>query len=176
LEDLVEVLKTKSRVVQFSAESGIDVDYLTVLRRRARGYLPNPVYFRDIPGLDSAVIAALAEGGVKHTRHYFLHGMTPADRSELAARTGLQGTDLVDLAGLTDLARVGYFGPVFIRLVFDVGVHSVRDLIECDPEHLLEQLHQVKTEQGLSTPLPDLKDLTRCIESARMLPLVYEAD
>jgi hypothetical protein len=74
LQDVVAALKTKPRLTQFAEKSGLALAYLNILRRKAKSYIPNPVYFRDIPGLDAGHVASLIAAGIKHTRHFFQHG------------------------------------------------------------------------------------------------------
>ncbi len=174
LQDLIDAFKTKKRLEALSVETQINLDYLKILRREAMSYVPNPVYFRDIPGLDSDLVASLEEIGIKHTQHFFAQGKTHAERIELSSKTGRSLEDLQMVAGMTDLARVGFMGPVFVRLVYDAGVHDSRTLAESDPEILLDDLHRVNEAQDLTTPMPALKDLIYCIHNAGMLPQVFQ--
>ena len=43
LEDVLTALKTRKKTEVFSRESGIDIEYLNLLRREANSDLPNPV-------------------------------------------------------------------------------------------------------------------------------------
>ena len=43
LKELVDRLKTKSKIEQFSNETGLPIEYLIVLNREAKSYLPNPI-------------------------------------------------------------------------------------------------------------------------------------
>ncbi len=176
LQDVVAALKTKPRLTQFAEKSGLAPAYLNILRRKAKSYIPNPVYFRDIPGLDAGHVASLIAAGIKHTRHFFQQGMTPAGRSSIAEQTGMDRAPLEMFAGMTDLARVGYLGPVFIRLLVDAGVRHLDALIHSDVDDLLDRLEKTKAEQGLKTPLPGRSDMLRCMETARRLPRVFEGD
>ncbi len=171
---LIHALKTKKRLQAFAEATHLDMEYLTILRREAMSLCPNPVYFRDIPGLPLEVVSRLAEVGIKHTKHFFVKGQTAADRAALAAETGLAESDMDQLAGMTDLARVGYMGPVFVRLVYDAGVHNAQALAACDPSDLLEALHALTDDRHLTTPMPILKDMVRCIENAKNLPPVMQ--
>lgn len=47
LSDLLETLKTKQKIDRFSKETGLTVEYLTILRREANSYMSVPVKLID---------------------------------------------------------------------------------------------------------------------------------
>ncbi len=47
LSDLLETLKTKQKIDRFSKETGLTVEYLTILRREANSYVSVPVKLID---------------------------------------------------------------------------------------------------------------------------------
>ncbi len=47
LSDLLETLKTKQKIDRFSKETGLTVEYLTILRREADSYVSVPVKLID---------------------------------------------------------------------------------------------------------------------------------
>ena len=59
LQELIDTLRTKKRVAAFAQQSGLPHDYLVILGREARSYVPKPVYFREISGLDPDHVARL---------------------------------------------------------------------------------------------------------------------
>jgi hypothetical protein len=172
LKDLVSALSTKKKIREFSEASGLPVEYLVILGRQARSYVPKLVYLRDIPGVDPEQVRRLSEVGIKHSKHLFDRGATPEDRAALAQETGLLAGDLLELVSLSDLARVGGMGPVFVRLFYESGVDSLATLAGWAPEALFERLHAVNRERGLSHVVPSLKDVTNYVEKARELPKV----
>jgi hypothetical protein len=172
LKELVGALSTKEKIRRFSEASGLPVEYLVILGRQARSYVPKLVYFRDIPGVDPEQVRQLAAAGIKHSKHLFGRGATPADRAELAKETGIPAADLQELVSLSDLARVGGMGPVFVRLFYESGVDSLATLAGWAPEALFERLHAVNRERQLSHVVPSLKDVTNYVEKAQELPKV----
>lgn len=71
LRDLISALKDKKRLVCLPALTGIDEDYLNLLRREANGYLPNPHLLEKLAGFPSEVIRKLSAEGIKNTRQLF---------------------------------------------------------------------------------------------------------
>ena len=71
MKDLLEVLKTKPKLEQFSKTSGVSIDYLTLLKREANSYLPSPVRLEKFPGISIKYAERLAAEGITHSRHMF---------------------------------------------------------------------------------------------------------
>ena len=59
LKELVTALKTKPKIEEFYKETGLSIQYLTLLSREARSYLPNPVRLDKFPGVSSTIIERL---------------------------------------------------------------------------------------------------------------------
>lgn len=168
--ELHDVLKTKSRVVKFAAASGMPEDYLIILRRKVTSYLPKPVPLAKIPGVDLAHVKALADAGIKHTKHLFDRAQTPADRAALAAQIGVPNDVLLELVKLSDLARIYGMGPVFMRLFYDAGADSLEALLTWDAESLDAKMRAINEERQLTQAHWALKDIAYAIEVARQLP------
>jgi hypothetical protein len=174
LQQLINTLSTKKRMAAFAQESGLPYDYLVILGRQARSYVPKPVYFREIPGLEPDHVARLEASGIKHTKHLFDRALTPAARLALSQETGIVSSDIQEYVGMSDLARILGVGPVFVRLYHDAGVRSLPDLAGRSPEELWKELHYVNDARGLSAVVPSLKDVKYSIGEAQELPHVVE--
>ena len=174
LQELIDALRTKKRLAAFAQESGLPYDYLVILGRQARSYVPKPVYFGQIPGLNPDHVARLDAAGIKHSKHLFDRALTPADRLDLSEETGLTGSDILAYVGMSDLARILGVGPVFVRLFYEAGVRSLEDLSGRSPEELWSQLHTVNDALGPSSAVPSLKDVAHSVAEAQELPHVVE--
>jgi hypothetical protein len=51
LKILIGVLKTNLKIELFSKETGLTIEYLTLLNREAKSYLPNPIRLDKFPGM-----------------------------------------------------------------------------------------------------------------------------
>jgi len=174
VKELIEALKTKKRAERFAQESGLPLDYVVILRREANSYMPQPVNLRDIPGVNPAYIGRLAGVGIKHTKHLFERGRSKRDRAELSRQVGVPGDGLLELVGLSDLARIGGVGPVFARIIFEAGVESVEKLSHACADELFEQLVAINQEKGYTRAKFTVKDVQYCITVAKELPKVIE--
>ncbi len=169
LKELMEVLGTKKRLEGFSQESGLSQDYLVILRREVNSYLPKPVALRAIPGVDPETIDRLAALGIKNTKYLFERARTGSDRAELARQADVSDADLLELVKLSDLTRIGGVGPVFARMLYEVGVDTPEELVKRSPVDLLERLHEINQEKGYTRVMLSEKDIGYCIDRAREL-------
>jgi len=174
VKDLIGALRTKEKIEALSQKSGLPRDYLAILGRQARSYIPKPVYFRDIPGVDSEYVEKLASVGIKTTKHLFERGQFKAQRMELSRTTDIPTSYLLELTKLSDIARIGGLGPVFVRLFYETGAGTLKELSERTAEELSERLHAVNKAGGFSKVIPSPKDITSYIETAKELPKVIE--
>ncbi len=125
LAHLITQLKTKQKVEAFSKQSGLSVEYLTILKREVGSYLPNPVKLDKFPDVDLKSITTLELAGIKHTKHLFDRTNEKEKVNLLLHSTGIDKTCLEELKALSDLVRIYGVGPMFARIIYDVGVRSV---------------------------------------------------
>jgi hypothetical protein len=174
LNDLTGALSTKRKLEAFSQESGLPIDYLVILRREAKSYIPKPVVLREIPGVSLEDIDKLAAVGITHSKHLFARGQTVKEREELAAATGVSIQSLLELVKLSDLARVRGIGAAFTRLFYETGADTVEKLSGWDPEALFHKAHEVNKEKGVTKVVPPLKDFVQYVTIAKDLPKLIE--
>ena len=158
-------LKNKKEMEEISNQTGISPDYLTLLRREANSYLPNPVALSKFSGIDKNVISILAENGIKNSRHMYEKACTESDRKQLSERIGLKCEVLKELVGLSDLVRAYGVGPVFARILFDTGIHSIQELIQYTSEEII-MLYEDTFHQKADFSLRDMNfslEITRAL-------------
>jgi len=170
LLDIINTLKSKKKIEEFSVSSGISIEYLTLLRREVNSYLPNPVPLKKFPGVSVEDLDRLSEQGIKNSRHLYEKAGPKYTRVALAKISGMSLEDLDELVGMADLARAYGVGPVFARILYDTGIHSIRELIACSPEEII-QLYEDKFNQKADFSLRDMKF---SLEIARELNLGLE--
>jgi hypothetical protein len=174
LSDLMTALSTKQKIKYFSHQSGLPIDYLVILGREIRSYKPKPVYLREISGLNMGDIEKLANLGITHSKHFFERGRTREQREELARITGISLDSLLELAKLSDLARVRGLGPAFTRLFFESGSETLEQLSGCDPQVLFREVHAMNQRKLVTKTVPPLKDFYQYVELAKDLSKVFE--
>ncbi len=144
LGDLIVATKTKPKLARLAERTSVPRDYLTVLRREANSYLPNPVPLRSLPGVAPADIEPLAAAGIKNTRTLLARAHASKAREQLADESGVSMDVLVELCELSDLCRLYGVGPAFARLLHGLGIRSAEHFAEHRPEQIVA-LYEDKT-------------------------------
>ncbi|MCK5145912.1 DUF4332 domain-containing protein [bacterium] len=137
LKALIEVLKTKQKVKAFSKKVDLSIEYLTILKREASSYISNPINLKTFPGIDSRTIEALEKIGIKNTKQFFDKVNIGKEANLIYEKTGVSIDKLNELAALSDLARLYGVGPVFARIIYDVGIKSVESFIQYSAEEFI---------------------------------------
>jgi hypothetical protein len=174
VQQIVDALTTKKAVERFAGQTGIPVDYLTILRRHARGYIPRPVSLAEIPGLDPLVVERLAGAGIHHTKHLFERARVRAERAALAQQLGIGEAAMLELIQLTDLSRMGWVGPIGVRLFYEAGARTVEALTAFDPDAFYERVIAVNHERSYTKVTLARKDIALTVEMAKKLPDAIE--
>ncbi len=156
LGDLITALKNKKKIEEFSSTSGISEKYLTLLRREANSYLPNPVPLDKFSGFEEKDINKLAAAGVKNSRHLFEIVKENMGSGSLPAKFGVSQEFLSELAGLSDLVRAYGVGPAFARILYDTGIHSISEFRNYTPRQVID-LYEIKTGKKADFSTSDIK-------------------
>ena len=138
LGDLIASVKNKKKIAELSARTGIDENYLNLLRREANSYLPNPVSLERFGVISGEVLEQLASEGIKNSRHVFEHIQKEEALDELVNRIGIDQKIMVELLALSDLVRAYGVGPAFAKLLYDTGIHSISDLKGYTPQEVID--------------------------------------
>ncbi len=153
LKELIEVLKTKPKIELFSKETGLTIEYLTLLNREAKSYLPNPIRLDKFPGIPSKYVARLDAVGIRNSRQLFNEAKDKKEREQISQRTEIPIETLNELVCLSDLSRAYGVGPIFARIIYDVGVKSIKAFIENTAEDFIriyEKKEQKKADFGVN--------------------------
>ena len=170
LKELTDRLKTKPKVEQFSKETGLPLDYLTLLNREAKSYQPSPVRLDKFPGIQNHLLKRLETEGIKNSRQMFWEARDQKSRDRLSQTTEIPIEIINELAGLSDLARAYGVGPVFARLLYDVGITSIREFVTNTAEEIIkiyEEQEQKKADFGAN-------EMQFSLELAKELDLMIE--
>jgi len=138
MDALVDALKTRSKIYAFAKESGLPAEYLTLLCREARSYLSNPVRLDKFPGIPSGYVDRLETEGIKNTRQLLIGAGGKSLRKDLAQRIEIPIEVMDELVSLSDLSRAYGIGPVFARMLYDVGIYSIKKYIQYSAEDIIK--------------------------------------
>jgi len=170
LKELIEELKTKPKIELFSKETGLTIEYLTLLNREAKSYLPNPIRLDKFPGIPTKYLDRLDAVGIRNSRHLFSRAMDKEKREQLSQKTEIPIEILNELVCLSDLSRAYGVGPVFAQMIYDVGIKSIKAFIEFTAEDFIriyEKKNQKKADFGVN-------EIQFSLELARELDIAIE--
>ncbi len=170
LKELTEVLKTKQKIELFSKETGLTIEYLTLLNREAKSYLPNPIRLDKFSGIPTKYVDRLDVVGIRNTRQLFNEAKGTNEREQLSQKTEIPIEIMNELVCLSDLARAYGIGPVFARMIYDVGIKSIKAFIEFTAEDFIriyEEKNQKKADFGVN-------EIQFSLELARELDIAIE--
>lgn len=152
LEELTDALKTKPKVEQFSKETGLPIQYLTLLNREAKSYLSKPIRLDKFSGIQVKYLDLLGNVGIRNSRQLFVETRDKSKREQLSEETGIPNEVLHELIGLADLSRIYGVGPVFARMIYDVGIRSVKEFVKFTADDFIkiyEEQTQKKADFGV---------------------------
>lgn len=170
LGDLLVALKTKPEIEAFSKRTGLDKTYLTLLKREASSYFPNPVQLNKFSGLNPQLISALEERGIKNSKQLFDRAAKMDDLISLMSESNVSEAELKELIHLCDLSRLYGVGPVFARMLYDIGIDSVKRFQSCSAGDIIKIYEEATKKKADFTE----KDILFTLEMAKELDLILE--
>ncbi len=126
----------------------------------------------SIEGIGEVYALRLKEAGVGSVEKLLEVGASPAGRKELAQKTGLSETLILNWVNRADLTRIKGVSTQYADLLEAAGVDSVPELAQRNPENLRRKLVEVNKEKKLVRQLPTLAQVESWVAQAKNLPRV----
>lgn len=126
----------------------------------------------DIEGIGPERAGKLQAAGVKTTTDLLSAGGTAKAREELAAKTGISGTLILEWVNRADLFRVKGIGTQYSDLLEASGVDTVPELAQRRADNLLKKMTEINDQKKLVRQLPTEDQVAAWIEGAKALPRV----
>ena len=158
LEALIEATKNKRAIAKTAEESGLSEEYLVILGREARGYLPKPIDLSRIPDVSPKVVEKLTASGLKDSKKLWEWSRAHAPEPEIQP-----------LVEMSDLARVPGVGPVFAKLLHLAGYRTTAELARADIDELDRRLRKANAGNRYTSVTANKTDLEGCIRWAQLL-------
>lgn len=165
LADLRKELKNAKKIPAFSKKTGIDAEYLTLLRREIEGYFPKAFPLSSFDWLDTRMIDMLYLNGIENSVQLFDILNNTKKRS---AVTALDIDDSVaeQLSSLVGLTRIQWVSPTVARMLVAAGYTDAKSVSGADAETLCADLERVNSENGFFKGKTGLRDVNRLIKAA----------
>jgi predicted flap endonuclease-1-like 5' DNA nuclease len=127
---------------------------------------------KDIEGVGVVYAERLRGAGVGTTNALLKQGATPQGRKEIADKTGISDSLILEWVNHVDLFRVRGVQEEYADLLEEGGVDTVPELAQRNAENLYQRLVEVNREKRLVRRLPARADVASWIKQARQLPRV----
>lgn len=164
VEDIREQLKYTKSVPSVASRSGVDEDYLILLRRAVLGFFPRPEPLRAFDWIPADVIAALEKVGITNSDQ--LHAACVGGHAEVAERSDTPAETVAELAELSDLVRVQWVNPSLARTLRAAGYRTPAAVAEADPAELVRALAHANEDRKFFNATIGERDVRRIIHTA----------
>ncbi len=174
LDELLITLKDKSKIQEFSEQSGLPVNYLEVLKRVVNGYRQKPNKIKDFPCIPEDIINKLEKLGIKNTLKIYDKILTPQKRNEFSKKAAISKDELVKLTKLTDLSRIRWVNHTFAYVLLESGYDTAEKVANSDYKELYTIIKQLNEERKIYNAHIGERDMKMVIESAQGLDFEIE--
>lgn len=164
--ELLAAVKTPKARAELSLASGIDGEYLALLKRFLEGQRPKPHPLSEFSGIDPHTLKALAARDMRSTAELFDALQGAKDLAALAKELGIGAPRLTELYELSDLCRIQWVGPSYALLLRAAGYKDPRAIAKADPETLRSRVCDANASLGISKVNIGLKDSARLVALA----------
>jgi hypothetical protein len=167
VDELRTALKSKKKLKDFSKQTGIPEDYLTILIREVNSYRQRPNKIKEFPGVPEDVVLSLENLGITNTLQLYAKILTPQSRKELSSQTGISKNEIIRLATLTDLSRIRWVNHTFAYVLFEAGYDTAEKVAAADYRELYEKVKRLNDEREIYKGHIGQHDMKLCVEAAR---------
>ena len=126
----------------------------------------------DIEGIGSVYAKKLAKAGVKTVEGLLKAGASPKGRKELAEKSGIDVTLVLEWVNRADLYRIKGVGKQYSDLLEKAGVDTVVELSKRVAANLNKKMEEVNKAKNLINGMPGEKRVEDWIAQAKKLPRI----
>ncbi len=127
-----------------------------------------------IEGIGPAFAKKLVKAGIRSTGALLKAGATAAGRQELAAKTDISETLILEWVNLADLCRIKGIGEEYSDLLEEAGVDTVKELRNRRPDNLYKAIIETNMAKKLVRRPPSQKQVEGWVAEAKSLPPVVK--
>ena len=125
-----------------------------------------------IEGIGEVYAQKLKNYGIRSVEHFLEQGCTPAGRKEIAEKSGISESLILEWINHCDLYRIKGVGEEYADLLEAVGVDTVPELAQRNPANLYHKLVETQNLKKLVRKMPVESQVTDWVEQAKRLPRV----
>ncbi|OGN72970.1 MAG: ferredoxin [Chloroflexi bacterium GWB2_49_20] len=124
----------------------------------------------DVEGIGPKYAEKLKKAGVGSTDSLLKLGTTPAGRKEIAGKSGISDSLILEWVNHVDLYRIKGVGSEYSDLLEEAGVDTVVELSQRKAVNLLTKIVEVNSSKKLVRKLPTQSQVEDWIAQAKKLP------
>lgn len=128
----------------------------------------------NVEGIGPVMGEKMREAGIKDTDTLLQSVRKPAQRKELAEKTGISPKLILRFANMVDLYRINGVGSEYSELLEAAGVDTVPELAQRNAANLAKAMAEVNEEKKLTRRVPTEAEVTKWIAHAKELPRMLE--
>lgn len=128
----------------------------------------------DVEGIGPKHAVKLEKAGVGSTDSLLKMGATPAGRKEIANKSGISDSLILEWVNHVDLYRIKGVGSEYSDLLEEAGVDTVVELAQRKGANLLAKLVEVNASKKLVRKLPTQDQVEDWVAQAKKLPRVIK--
>lgn len=167
--DVLQCVQQRRSLEDLAQRIGVDINYMRVLARQISSYLPVPVPLARLEFFNDDELQRLLQHGYATTRDLYERLTEPAHRAAEAERLQLDPQRLETGLQLADLLRINGVGPLYARLLLHMGVRSVSDYRQREPERLLTDYRQLVSQHAGPVARLGRRDVAYCQYFSQLL-------
>lgn len=166
LADLRNQVKTPKKLNEFSVKSGIDNDYLILLRREVESYFPKAFSINEFTWLPREECEKLNLLGLNNTKKIFEALNRKDNLRKLGIENNISNSFLNKILSLVTLTRIQWVSPLFAYMLYEVGYISPKNIAEANAEELCNAVNKINDSGEYFKGKIGLRDIKRLINSA----------
>lgn len=127
-----------------------------------------------IEGIGKKFATKLKMIGISTTETLLERGQTPQGRQEIAEKSGISKTLILEWVNLADLFRIKGVGEEYSDLLEEAGVDTVVELAQRNPANLYQAVVDINQKKKLVRKLPTHGQVSDWVKQAKKLPRVVK--
>ena len=148
VSELEKKIGNQKKADSFAEVTGVDVIYMTALRRLVSSYKPKARKLSEFPDLDAEMLATMAKEGLKTSKTLF-EFMANTAPQEIEKRLGLSDAQRRNIGALMEVTQLRYVSPLFATAMVRSGNDSIVAVSKAERQQFLEDLIEVNKTQEI---------------------------
>ena len=125
-----------------------------------------------VEGIGWVYAQKLQEAGIQTTQALLEKGATSQGRKEIAERSEISASLILEWVNHIDLFRVNGVGEEYADLLEEAGVDTVPELAQRNPDNLYQKLVDVNLQKRLVRRVPSHTQVGDWVQQAKRLPRI----